>query len=843
MIRIILAGLLVLCFCVPQSAAAANNEEELLDKAQAALIWFRSLDDEFVQRRTPAETYREFISPLELIQAAALLYSYRTSEHTDLAEQLLEMLPHHQLTPEEMFEIHDILGTAGLRELTEIETPYLGRISTEAVKFRSESLNSAEQVVLHREPTTALELMQAIDVLSVVGRPVFVRHYLRRFLNGEFPATPEQSARIVEILGTQKLLQLAVHPEFAPLSKDAVDRIIAEAKNHWQDEERIAEALQETDWFTDSAQVRREALPDLKILWQGDQLSVQQVFERLATIEDEQEADQLTAILLSVRRDMTEALAAALGAYNGKLRYHAARGLAASVPPQEAFLLYQFVFNDEIDESERETVRNTLEQRRITLPSQERAAAILFERATDYFERRRPVRIDTDGNVSFWGWEKQFRKEAIGDVSFSADEPPFKEGIVYYVEPNIETAYKSFALGYYHQSLGVLPLSSANRKAYVFAHRIALIERTTELSNRGTVHYDLSGAIAPEDAEQFLKLCLEKDCFYAALVAIRVLAEHGDADLVQSTTGKPRILVQATVAKDRAVRFAALNAIMQLNPAEPFAGSSLVADTLVWFARSEGESIVLSGHPQIASAIQAANLFLGLGYRPDVATTCRELFARAAISPDVELVVVDARTPQQPVGEFVQMMFQDARTAEIPIAILTSDQQDLNPNVNAMHRNTMTEFDRRNPHSPFRTSLSLTYPPLATEASARWVRDDLVAKTGVRAISAEKRLEMAKQALRWLCEIKLLELSGGPKIYHFEDFDSVVLDALHSERRVEEGLQLASVIRSARLQAAMSGMSENVMYPDRLRERAREALDESIERFGFMPIFGVPFAR
>ena len=832
----------------PRSCAAELSRSpkvELLDKAEAALIWFYTLGDEVVMSRIPAQEYRERIAPTELIQAAALLYSYRDAEKTALAEKLLPFLPYYRLTPEEMFEINDLLGDTDLPDLAEIQTSDLGRIAVEANRFRTESLNSAERVVMFQEPTTALELMKAVDVLSGVGRAVFVRHYLRRFLRDEFPVTPEESAKIVETIGTQKLMQIAIHPEFAPLGKEAVAKIIDSAKEHWQDEERIAEALRE---FVEESGVRSQesggkepaavppqALPALRVLWKGDQLSVQQVFAKLATIEDEAEADQLVAVLLSIRADMKEALAAALGAENGRLRYYAARGLAASVTPQEAFLLYQYMFSDgEYPPGARETVKNILRQRRITLPSQEQAAAILFERATDYFEKRRPLRIDGDGKVFYWG------------LVVYVSENSFDWGIEYQSLADIDAAYNYFAHEYYEQSR--LIRTTTNYEVRELASAVTLLEYLA--LDRGGEYADVQVKWFEGNPEPMplFRASLEKNCFNAAAAVLRYWRDNANLEetdeLLKPINGKPSLLVQAVVAPNRNVRFAALEAIMKLTGAsatqspalEPFAGSSLVAETLVWFSKSEGESVILSGHPQTASAIHTANLFLGQGYKTDVATTCRELFERAAASPDVEAVVVDARTPQPPVGQFVQMMRQDARTAEIPIAILSSNERDLNPNTTAQRRNTMTRAERRSPDNPFRSSLSLTYPRLANAESAKWVLDDLFDKTGKEpaTVSPKIRLEQAKQALRWLREIKLAELSSGQKIYHFEDFDSVVLHALHSERRVVEGLHLAAVVKSAALQSAIYEMAANVIYPMELREQAGDAFEESIERFGIL---------
>jgi len=574
-----------------------------------------------------------------------------------------------------------------------------------------------------------------------------------------------------------------------------------------------------------SPQVRREALPALQVLWKGDHLSVQQVFEKLGTIEDEREADELTAVLLSLRPDMKEALAAALSSGNPTLRYHAARGLAVSVSPQESFLLYHFLFSG-YPETETETVKNILKQRRIDIPSQEQAAAILFERGTDYFERRRPLRADADGKITVWNWT-WYRSKPGEPIYYGSD----RDNVQTSTFDDIEIAYQYLADRYYRQSVECIPLTSVNYKAYRLAFVIARLEF---LGHRGIQIQDLSPyglleIVRDTDVERLLYTSLEKKCFYAAQAAMLAIRRMKDTDLslpisapvysysLKSTNDQLRPLVQAVVSPNRNVRFVALETIMSIESAKPFAGSSLVADTLVWFSKSEGEKTMLSGHPQMATAMQTANLFLGLGYKTDVATTCRELFEKAAATPDVEVVFVDVRTTQPPVGEFVQMMQKDARTANIPIAVLGEDSR------------RQTADGNRGATAPL--AGSLTYPRLANEEAAHWVLNHLLSSAVCR-LPSDTRLEQAKQALVWLREIKLAELESGAKVYHFENFDSVVLDALNSERRVKEGLVLASVVKSAQIQSILNEMATNAVYPMWLREEASEALEESIERFG-----------
>ena len=497
---------------------ASQDAIALLDKAQAAMIWYYSIGNEHAQERTPAERYREQISAVELLQAAALLHSFEEDNQTELAARLLPMLPRFRLAPEELFELNELLGNTVLRELVEIETPYIAHIPVEAARFRAQGLNNAERVVLAQEPTTALEVMRAIDVLSVLGRPQLVRHYLRRFLAGEYEFTPEEAANIVEAIGVRRLMQLAFHPEFATLGQEVVMKLTGGEQN---------EIL--VDTFVHSAERRLNAMQGVRV-----------------------------------------------------------------------------------------------------------------------------------------------------------------------------------------------PANTA-----------------------------------------------------------------------------------------------------------PFAGSSIISETLIWQSKSDGRRVILSGHPQMASALQTANLFLSDDYRAEVATTCRELLRLAAELPDVEFVIVDARTASPPVGDFVQMMRQHPRMADIPIAILGETEQ---------HRNTLTQLDWRDFANPFRTSLSITYPRPTDAEAALWIRDDLLERTAAirQQTHASDRLEMAKQALRYLREIKLAELESGIKIYHFVDFDAVVLNAMQSDVRFREGLELAAVVRSPALQWAIYDMAANAIYPMWVRELAGDAFEEHVQRFGVL---------
>jgi hypothetical protein len=61
-----------------------------------------------------------------------------------------------------------------------------------------------------------------------------------------------------------------------------------------------------------------------------------------------------------------------------------------------------------------------------------------------------------------------------------------------------------------------------------------------------------------------------------------------------------------------------------------------------------------------------------------------------------------------------------------------------------------------------------------------------------------------------------------------------VLDALHSERRVKEGLDLAAVVKSPVVQSAIYDAAANNTYPMEIREYAGEAFERSVKTFGIL---------
>ncbi len=803
-------------------AVTAAEKEQLLDRAEAMLVWYRSMERE-QRHATPAARFRQQMSPLEIMQAAAIL---QEKDQGDMSRMVREMLPYFHVTPMECFEIAERLGEATLesfaenKELLDGETvDSVTRIRQEAGKFLEESLLTVEKMALIDEPADkpwgAYDLMKAIDVLTVAGRPVLVRHYLNQFLATE--AEPEEFARIAEKIGSRRIMQLASNKNFAPQGGQAAAKIYAEAKKHWTDEGILEEALEDWAGFDDAGNLTPESAAALRVLWKGERLSIPQMIEKLGTIESEKEADELAVAILSFSPDAKEALVASLQSENSTLVAHAARGLAMTT--NETWPLYPSLFgSSKLSDGQRDEIKKILERRGQKIPEPPEAAATLFARAKDYYDKNRPLKSDADGMVSFWTWNAAEQK-------------------VEYVEMTVPEAYRYFAWNYARQAWQIHPKHSQIRELYLAtifdraAHSNGLDKPVTP-DNKEIG--DVTELIDIKLLERILAQSGKDDHDGTATVAAVLLGRLGSTEeLLVSDDGRPRILVQATAAKNRRVRFAALEAVMSLKPDTPFPGSSLIAEALTWFAHADGRRVLVSAHPKQTDAAKTAGFFIESGYSGELASNSRDAMQKAVASPDVEMLVIDLACTNPPVPIIVQEMRNDARTHDVPIAVLTDKEKALDSAIDGRSLPTMEKVDLLSSDNPFAVSLSKIYPRIVSSESAKWVNEDLLQKTGTAPVPPELRLEQAQKSLDWIREI-VERQQDGPKVFHFENLSDIVAGALRSDVRLQQGLELAVAVKSAGMQAAIYEIVASNVYPMELREKAAAAFEQSIDKFGVL---------
>jgi len=239
---------------------------------------------------------------------------------------------------------------------------------------------------------------------------------------------------------------------------------------------------------------------------------------------------------------------------------------------------------------------------------------------------------------------------------------------------------------------------------------------------------------------------LKSDYPHAAVIAANALARLRNAGVLLTTDGKPSPLADALVSPNRRVRFAALSAIMAIDPASPYPGSSRVPEALAWFAGSTAEPRAIVAMPTRAAAADLAGQLSAHGLSAEATNRGRELLNLAASMPDIEAIFVDMDILLPGIRDVLYGLRTNPTTGETPIAVLAADGRlEAAKRLAAQHRRIIAV---PRPHS--------------TEVVASNVKQ-LAELATADAVPAEERAAQASQAQAWLTKLE----SGRRPFYTF----------------------------------------------------------------------------
>ena len=183
----------------------------------------------------------------------------------------------------------------------------------------------------------------------------------------------------------------------------------------------------------------------------------------------------------------------------------------------------------------------------------------------------------------------------------------------------------------------------------------------------------MPGALAAGHAvlSQVLRTAIADGRPDLATTAANLLGRIVDRDDL-ATGGRPDPLVEALSAPSRRVQFAAAEALIRLEPRRSFSGSSRVVPVLTRFLGTQGypRALVVDGNPQRGG--QTAGFLRAIGYNAQLAATGAEAFGLAASSADVELILTEAYSVNDPwsMADLLGNLKADGRTAGIPVVIV-----------------------------------------------------------------------------------------------------------------------------------------------------------------------------
>lgn len=646
--------------------------------------------------------------------------------------------------------------------------------------------------IRNSKPTTPEQLGTAIRNVIYLGKSNEAKKYIKQLLDSSPDATT-----LVELhrqLGSGMFMRMARDESLAPEGQTLGKSVLEAAYAAAHDPTRINDLI--TRLSDEDLATRHAALVDLR------SAGTDAVVALIGVLSDSSRQAEHAA----VRRALVDLKHVAVGPLVGAMQSQ-----DESLVPQVIVVLSRLsagqitphllrpYFTSDPNSLMHEASAYALKRMLSGVPERRDAEQYLEREAQAYFDGKLVARPDYEDMVTLWSWDSQAK---------SPVEQRFKSDTASLMMAS-RLANDLFAMAPDNIDYRRLALTSALESA----------KRTNGLdqplpTDDGTVAAVVS-SLGVEAIEDTLEYALEADKSAAATGAIELLGDIGTTALLASRGGLPSPLAGCLRHPDRRVRFAAVNAIMKLDPAEPFAGASYLAEALSYFASNVGSRRVLVAHPRTDQAQTLVGLLNGVGFEADTAQTGRETLRLSVAYPDYEFMLISDAVDNPPVSELIQQLRRDPRTSTLPIGLMArEDRFELMESVTASDPLTET-FPR--PHDTVGLSV----------ASRR-----LLERAGDDLATYDERMMHAETAIDHLA--KLAEDSKRYGFYDLLRIESSIEQAANTPALANKATHVLGLFGTPTAQRLLVSLASQNARQLSQREAAAQAFETAVARRGLL---------
>jgi CheY-like chemotaxis protein len=313
------------------------------------------------------------------------------------------------------------------------------------------------------------------------------------------------------------------------------------------------------------------------------------------------------------------------------------------------------------------------------------------------------------------------------------------------------------------------------------------------------------------ELQDLLSFTLAEDRPAAAVVVVRQLGESQNVDLLYSHNPQASALVRALAHPSRELRFAALEAIMRLDPRSPYPGAGTVAETLEYFARSTGAPRALVASADATEAGRLAGLLAEQGYEPDIAVDGAGMLRMARAAGDYEVIMVDSALALPSSAQLLQRLRGDSRLARIPLAVVSL--ADEYPQVERVAR---------------RYPSCLAVMRVHNGAGMQFELNRLLRAAGRGVVPGDVRRAEGVKALEWIARLA----SERQQVYDIRRLDQAVIASLDAPGMTQAAIPALARLDTARSQRALVDLASRPTAPLPLRRAAAHAFADSVARRG-----------
>lgn len=551
--------------------------------------------------------------------------------------------------------------------------------------------NPAVRAALELPRKEPRDYVQAVLWLIDLGRPELAKPILAEL--AKLNLDDAQRAAIVSEFGSHGMLHLARAKELAPEGAAFADACMAAASAANSNPQRIAVLIKQL--ADPSAEARTIARNDLAAT---GQIGVTAALEALARETDPQRRAALVAAVEFMHPLVDAPLLAMLDTNDANLRAEVVTLLQKLAVPQAAPLLAASSGNGE------------------------KALAVAIN---NYKQGTPPFAVDELNQIELWKWSDTTKK-------LTAIRVPVSEAQTIWIARLADELAR------------IRPNAVDQRKALI------LRLESEGLTGGGSVSKPINPALLaqadPRELSAALADALEGNYSHAALALVTALGTGNDASILITPDGKPSPLADALTSPSRRVRFAALKAIMALNPAAPYPGSSRVPEALAWFAGSTGGRTAVVAMPTNAAAGDLAGRLAAHEIATERSNRGRIAVDMARAMPDLEFVLIDMNILLPDIRQCVYELRITPSTGDVPIALLAADGRLDDAKRLASEHTRVIAVPR--PHSA---------------EGVGHIAEDLNNLAARDAVPAAERAAQAEQAKKWLAELS----SGNRPFYIF----------------------------------------------------------------------------
>lgn len=638
-------------------------------------------------------------------------------------------------------------------------------------------------------PVTPLQLAKAIQTMLDIEQYADAKYYLAVLMGTG--ADDKTIFEMHEVLGPNLFLKIFYQDELQPEGRQFGKRVFAAVRKEALAPERLDRLIKR---LSDSnIAFRSDAFHKLRRLGPP---AIARMIEVFADESRQQEFSFIREALSHMASDATGPLVGAVRSNQPTLQLEAVRALGGIDSILARDVLYRPALAPGVDAELRKAARQSAIQNLGGVPNQTQAQEHLQQQVKTYLMGGPHSNGDPFQKVAVWRWDRD--KKELFQVKLSS-----------------ATASRIIASDLAKDLLQINGDLPANREMFLLTlleslKRIAGPDRAIDTE---TFMKSLPGLSVPE-VNSVLAQALEAELFPAAIAACEVLADHGDAQLLESVDGQPSALVRAIMTGQRHLQFAALQTITKIDPQQAYQGSSYVTSLAIFLSASNGRATGLIGHRRLASGMTFASIMDRSGVSGVALTNSREVFNRAVTDPDVELILITDTLNGPYFHELVFQLRSDWRSRQIPIGVMIRDLPQKMRVERIFHGEERLEI------------LALTDDAAVVTRQVDRLRE--LQKPWPMTLFEKNQQSMF--ALNWLSKV-----AADPQVYGFYDLlsrDAELVPILFEHGYSPVVSQILSHLGTPAAQRALVNLASEGALSVEQRKEASKAFEEAIARSG-----------